>query len=58
MNQQRRDYLKKIAVAGATLSVAPALSQARALKNTRKVLVIGAGVAGLAAAKHLHDAGY
>ena len=58
MNQQRRDYLKKIAVAGATLSVAPALSQARALKNTRKILVIGAGVAGLAAAKHLHGAGY
>lgn len=47
----RRDWL----LAGSLLGLAP--TRAQAARAERKVIVIGAGVAGLAAAHRLHDAG-
>jgi monoamine oxidase len=56
---KRRDFIKKTALAATILSPLPTFSACRKPKiNGEKIAVIGAGVAGLAAAKKLKDIGF
>jgi monoamine oxidase len=54
----RRGFLKRAAAAAPALAAAPAFSLARATAPPKKVVVVGAGLAGLSAAFELTRAGH
>ena len=54
--EMRRDFLKKAAAAG-LLSFAGTMPNLAVAADRKKVIVVGAGMAGLAAAKKLTEAG-
>jgi monoamine oxidase len=54
MIMQRREFLKASALGALSL---PAFSHAKASGSAKKIIVVGAGVAGAAAAQQLHAAG-
>lgn len=56
MNQQRRNYLKSIATIGAGLALSPLVAHSKS--DAQNIIVIGAGIAGLAAAQTLQNAGH
>jgi monoamine oxidase len=57
MNASRRKHLKQLAVMGLSLNASLALAK-KSPAQKRTVLVLGAGIAGLAAAKQLVQAGF
>ena len=59
MNATRRNWLKLcLAIMASTPVWARAMNQTSKNKVNKKIIVVGAGLAGLAAARSLHNAGY